>query len=93
MGPLSNPKARGLKVHTVLAASVEGVPLGILEQKVWAREVKQTGDKEQRRRVISEKESQRWLDCLSVSQDLVSNETRVITVVEYQIILSLVIFW
>lgn len=84
MGPLSNPKARGLKVHTVLAASAEGVPLGILEQKVWAREVKQTGDKEQRRCVISvrvarhQKESQRWLDCLSVSQDLVS-------VVKYQV--------
>ena len=80
MGPLSNPKARGLKVHTVLAASALCVPLGILEQKVWAREVKQTGDKEQRRRAIAEKESQRWLDCLDVSQSLVSDETCVITV-------------
>ena len=80
MGPLSNSKARGLKVHTVLAASAQGVPLGVLEQKVWAREVKQPGDKEQRRRTIAQKESQRWLDCLDVSQSLVSDETRVITV-------------
>ena len=80
MGPLSNPKARGLKVHTVLAASAQGVPLGVLDQKVWVREVKQSGDKEKRRLAIAEKESQRWLDCLSVSQSLVSDETRVITV-------------
>ena len=79
MGPLSNPKARGLKVHTVLAASALCVPLGVLDQKVWAREVKQGGNKEKRRRVMSVHESQRWLDCLDVSQRLVPNETRVIT--------------
>jgi hypothetical protein len=28
LGPISNAKARGLKVHTILVASGEGVPLG-----------------------------------------------------------------
>src|SRR6476646_4817269 len=37
LGPISNAKARGLKVHTILAASGEGVPLGLLGQEVWAR--------------------------------------------------------
>src|SRR5579883_1165764 len=58
VGPLSNPAARGLKVHTVLSATVDGVPLGVLDQKTWAREVGKGRTKESRR-AITEKESQR----------------------------------
>ncbi len=43
IGPLSNPEAKGLKVHTVLAASIEGVPLGVLHQKVWVKTFRKNG--------------------------------------------------
>ncbi|MBD2438784.1 IS4 family transposase [Nostoc sp. FACHB-110] len=80
MGAISKSTAKGLKVHTNLAASVEGVPLGILGQKTWARDKsKAQGD---RRRAIESKESQRWLESLKITQDLMPAGTRVITVAD-----------
>jgi hypothetical protein len=38
LGALSKKDAQGLKVHSVLCVSPLGVPLGVLHQKVWARE-------------------------------------------------------
>ncbi len=38
IGALSNQAAKGLQVHNVLAVSESGVPLGLLEEKVWSRE-------------------------------------------------------
>jgi len=80
MGKLSKATAKGLKVHTILSASVEGVPLGVLHQKVWARN-KSKPSSEQRRAVQS-KESQRWLESLKITQDLMPTPTRVITVAD-----------
>ena len=31
---------RGLKVHSIMASTTQGVPLGILEQQIWTRPVK-----------------------------------------------------
>ena len=81
VGPLSNPAARGLKVHTVLSATVDGVPLGVLDQKTWAREVGKGRTKESRR-AITEKESQRWLDSLEATHSRVPAQTQVITVAD-----------
>lgn len=36
-GYLDSKYAKGLKVHSVLTASTEGIPLGIIEQQVWSR--------------------------------------------------------
>jgi hypothetical protein len=59
--------ARGLKVITAYAVSESGVPLGVLWQEFWAR-LKRTrrGIKstDNRRREVSEKETQRWLDVI-----------------------------
>ena len=38
LGPLAHPARRGLLVHSVLAATPTGVPLGLLDQEVWARD-------------------------------------------------------
>ncbi|WP_341530800.1 hypothetical protein WKK05_16925 [Nostoc sp. UHCC 0302] len=51
MGALSKSTAKGLKVHTILAASVKGVPLGVLDQKIWARE-KSKVNSERRRAMV-----------------------------------------
>lgn len=80
MGAISKSTAKGLKVHTNLAASVEGVPLGILAQKIWARDKSKASS--DRRRAIESKESQRWLESLKITQDLMPTETRVITVAD-----------
>jgi Transposase DNA-binding len=36
-GYLDSKYAQGLKVHSVLTASTQGIPLGIIEQQVWSR--------------------------------------------------------
>lgn len=60
IGPLDR-NGQGLKVHTGLALSLEGVPLGILHQEVWARSAEETGKKHQRRRrAAQDKESAKW---------------------------------
>ena len=38
LGPLSNQYTRGLRMHSVLAVSVAGVPLGLLDQFFWSRD-------------------------------------------------------
>ena len=37
IGAIGNQAAKGLHLHTVLAVSNSGVPLGLLEEKMWAR--------------------------------------------------------
>jgi hypothetical protein len=81
LGPISNAKARGLKVHTILAASGEGVPLGLLGQQVWARSLKGVG-KEAKQRAIADKESQRWLAGLELSQTQVPAEKQLVTIAD-----------
>ncbi|MGJ5676893.1 MAG: IS4 family transposase, partial [Nostochopsis sp.] len=82
IGPLSNPEAKGLKVHTVLAASTEGVPLGVLHQKVWSREKTRSNASKQKRQAIENKESIRWLEGLDLTQGLMPPLTTVITVAD-----------
>jgi hypothetical protein len=81
LGPISNAKARGLKVHTILAASGDGVPLGLLGQEVWARSQKGVA-KEARNRAIADKESKRWIEGLELSQTLVPVEKQLITIAD-----------
>jgi hypothetical protein len=63
LGPINgNPHSRGLLMHTALALTTEGVPLGVLSQETWARDPATFGTAAQRRRrPVAEKESQKWL--------------------------------
>jgi len=72
LGYLDNKKCQGLKVHSVMAVSAQGVPLGLLHQQVWIREPEQLGKRTLRRqRATADKESQRWLDGLTaLTQEL-----------------------
>jgi len=75
VGHLDNKHCRGLKVHSVLAVSASGVPLGLLHQKVWARDLEQLGQSTTRRqRPTDQKESQRWLDGLTASTQQVNTQ-------------------
>jgi hypothetical protein len=63
LGPINaNPHSRGLLLHTTLALTPDGVPLGLLSQESWARDPAMFGTAAQRRtRPVAEKESQKWL--------------------------------
>jgi hypothetical protein len=64
LGPLAAPSHQGVLAHTTLALTPERVPLGLLQQQVWARdpEVRRNQDHKQRR--LDDKESQKWLSSL-----------------------------
>jgi hypothetical protein len=61
--------------------SSNGVPLGIIEQQVWAREPENLGiAKKRRQRETKQKESQRWLEGLENTQNLIPPSIKVITI-------------
>lgn len=78
LGPISNnrDKTMGLLLHSTLAVTVAGEPLGLLSAVAMARDPRRFGSSRQahrrNRQPIAEKESQRWLDSLSLCQTLAS---------------------
>lgn len=81
LGSISKQGAEGLKVHNILAVSDQGVPLGLLGQRVWARDkVRKGKGYENRKRKIEDKESYRWIECLRATQEMMPEETEVITI-------------
>ena len=62
LGPLTTDYRQGLLVHSTLAITPERVPLGVLQQQVWAREAQSFAHlQDHKRRPIEEKESHKWL--------------------------------
>ena len=58
MGPMENEYCRGFFAHSTLGVSMDGVPLGLLGQPVWARLDSETGKAAQRHeRAFEDKES------------------------------------
>ena len=78
--------SRGLVMHTCLAVTLEGIPLGLLDQKIFARELRPD---HQRRGEggkpihdvlpVEEKESYRWIESLEASSKA-ATETKIVTV-------------
>jgi len=81
LGFLDHASSRGLKVHSALAASIDGVPLGLVQQSVWARDEATKGQKS-RKRPQAERESQRWLTSLAEVQKALPAPTRLIVVAD-----------
>jgi hypothetical protein len=70
LGRLEHPAHRGLFVHSTLAVTpADGVPLGLLDVQVWARDDATAGSRHQRKaRPTAEKESQKWLAAVASSR-------------------------
>lgn len=80
LGYLDQQKSFGLKVHSTLAATINGVPVGIINQQVWTRDIENLGiAKKRHQRETQEKESQRWLDGLEATQQLIPKDKIVVT--------------
>jgi len=74
LGPISNnrDKTLGLLLHSTLALTPAGQPLGLLHAQVWARSGRTFGrsSNERNRTPRAQKESQKWMESLSASQAL-----------------------
>ncbi|NQV32509.1 MAG: IS4 family transposase [Phycisphaeraceae bacterium] len=78
--------SRGLVMHTCLAVTTEGTPLGLLDQKIFARKLRPD---HKRRKMgkkhihdvlpVEEKESFRWIEALDATM-MASAGTQVVTV-------------
>lgn len=86
LGPTGGGKGssgNGLLVHSTIAVSHSGVPLGLLDQIDWVRDRKKTGSRHQRRELpIEEKESFRWILARRAVSELIPPSTRVIHVAD-----------
>jgi hypothetical protein len=83
LGPLACARRQGLHVHSTLAVTPEGVPLGLVDQQIWARDAAEHGKAKQRRtRAQAEKESQRWLDALAASHQDLSPTVATLTIAD-----------
>lgn len=77
----SQSYVRGLKVHSSLMVSREGVPLGVCELQIWSRDLEKKPDK----KVLKsqkEKESKRWLRGLVDAELMVSPSTKLVTITD-----------
>lgn len=67
LGPIGNDRetVQGLLMHTTLAVTEQGLPLGLLTQQIWARPPGTRRQPYERRQVaIEDKESRKWLEAL-----------------------------
>jgi len=77
--------SNGLVVHTCLAVTTEGLPLGLLDQKIFSRKLHPKkaptgkGIKPHDLLPVEEKESYRWLEALNETKEALG-ETEVVTV-------------
>lgn len=74
--------SNGLVVHTCLAVTTEGLPLGLLDQKIFSRKLrtKKIGKAKPHDHLpIEEKESYRWREALENTKT-VMGDTRIVTV-------------
>jgi hypothetical protein len=79
MGYLGSPHCRGLLLHSLLAISPTGIPLGIVGQAAWVRPLDQLGKRHRRRKAaLREKESQRWLDGLTTTAERFAQHPQVV---------------
>lgn len=83
LGPIgtSQQTLNGLVMHSVLTVTTEGLPLGLLQQRIWARPetVKQMSSAERHKVPICEKESNKWLLSLSETVKWQPEGTRLVT--------------
>lgn len=67
LGPISDadkPFLRGLLVHSTLAVTPQGLPLGLLDQQIWERRLKARPKRARRQLPLSAKESFKWVKSL-----------------------------
>lgn len=71
---------KGLMLHATLALTEKGLPLGLLSEKMWARQKQKITGHAHTKLGISKKESFRWIEGLRDAQSLVPETTEIIMV-------------
>jgi len=61
LGPLNAGRQPGVLAHSTLALTPDHVPMGLLQQQVWARDPEVRREHDHKTRPVAEQESQKWL--------------------------------
>ena len=82
LGLIGDKKSqRGFLIHSALALTVEGVPLGVLHQNAWVRDPDTFGTaKERRERPFEEKESYKWQEAVAGIQKALPEDVRALVI-------------
>jgi len=81
LGVLSAGWRRGLKLHSAMAVTLDGVPRGLIHQEVSAREyIGARNDSQLTKRDIKEKESYRWLNTVEKVASRLPNDKQAIVI-------------
>jgi hypothetical protein len=66
LGHTTRAKTRGLFLHSTIAFTTTGLPLGILQGQMWSRDRPSAGGSRQRNgKPLEQKESRKWLESLA----------------------------
>lgn len=83
-GPIGNKKQKqsGFVMHSTLALTAEGMPLGILTQAIYSRPVDQPSKTaaECKKQPIEEKESYKWIQAFEQTLTLTGDKTETLTI-------------
>jgi hypothetical protein len=83
LGYRAGKRRRGLFLHSVLAVSTHGVPLGLIDQRTWTRNLATLGKRALRnKKKTADQESQRWLDALAATEAALPAGQTVVTVAD-----------
>lgn len=83
LGYLYTEAGYGMFLHSTLASTTEGLPLGLLDQHYWARPAEDFGKKRTaKKRPLQEKESYRWIEALRASAADLAPVVEVVTVAD-----------
>ena len=83
IGYLDNIRMLGLKMHSGLAISLDGVPKGLLYQKIWRRDMDEIGkNKDRKKKKTKDKESLRWLDVVEDVRDKFSESIDIVHIAD-----------
>lgn len=83
LGGLRHSWEKGLYLHTGLAIRLDGVPLGLVYQQIWARKIDSDRSKAERRITkTKDKESQRWIDTLRLCQDVIPADKKIVVIAD-----------
>ena len=75
-------RSRGIMAHTALVLREDGLPLGIIGQKLWVRKDEDRGKKHKRKELaIEDKESYKWVEGLQWSQERLPEQIKEIWVI------------
>jgi hypothetical protein len=81
LGYLSKKDSHGMLLHTAFAVSEAGLPLGVLDARMWTRNGAQYGKRANRRaKGTAEKESSRWLETEAAVEAHVPSDVSLVSI-------------